>query len=358
MKSSRLVLLSAFVGLLISSGASSAGSPPYTPHRQTDAMTYNVYFGADLTPIIQAQTIPELLIATTTEWMQVQASDIPGRAAKIADEIAANAPALVGLQEVAQWSVGPAPTDTQVQYDFLDLILARLSADGAHYSPVAVQPDIDATAPMFDANSNIVFVRILDRDVMLARTDMPASKLKISNVQSATYSTLLVVPSPLGPITVPRSYIAADAKVRGKNFRFITTHLETFNSDINAAQGQELIDGPANTVLPVVAVGDYNSSANGGPDTTPTYAALLAAGFEDAWEVLNPNDPGNTCCQAPDLGNAISALYERIDLVMVRGGMDPAASSVINTEGSVQPFWPSDHAGVAATIRVPTRASR
>jgi endonuclease/exonuclease/phosphatase family metal-dependent hydrolase len=358
MKTSRLVLLSAVASLMIWSGASLAASRPYTPHRETDAMTYNVYFGADLTPILQAHTYLDLLLATTAAWMEVQASDIPSRAARIADEIAAKSPALVGMQEVAQWSVGATPDTTQVQYDFLELILARLSDDGAHYAPVAIQPDLDAVAPMFDPNFNIIFARAVDRDVMLARTDMPASNLKISNVQSATYSTLLVVPTLLGPVTVLRSYIAADVKVRGKNFRFITTHLETYDPNINAAQGQELIDGPAQTALPVVAVGDYNSSANGGPDTTDTYPALLAAGFEDAWAVLNPSDPGNTCCEAPDLSNPISALYERIDLVMVRGGMDPAASSVINTEGSAQPFWPSDHAGVAATLRVPTQALR
>ncbi|HLI81478.1 MAG TPA: endonuclease/exonuclease/phosphatase family protein [Candidatus Binataceae bacterium] len=336
---------------------SSHQSQPYAPNRETDAMTYNVYFGADLTPILTAGDFNDLLIATTAAWQQVVASDIPDRAAAIADEIAANSPALVGLQEVAQWSVGATPGTTEVRYDFLEFIQNRLAEDGAHYAAVAVQPDLDATAPMLDG-TNVVYARILDRDVMLARTDLPASALKISNLNSASYSNQLMFTTLLGPVTVPRSYIAADVKVRGKSFRFITTHLETFSAAINFAQGQELIAGPANTALPVVAVGDYNSSANGGADTTPTYGAMLDAGFEDAWEVLNPTTPGNTCCQAQDLGNATSELYERIDLVMVRGGMDPRASSVVTTEGSALPYWPSDHAGVAATLRIPTQTPR
>lgn len=85
-----------------------------------------------------------------------------------------------------------------------------------------------------------------------------------------------------------------------------------------------MVSDAANTSLPVVMVGDFNSNANGEPDlpdNTPTYSALIDAGFEDAWTVLNPGVTGNTCCQAPDLSNPTSDLSERIDLVLTRAGM-------------------------------------
>lgn len=320
-------------------------------------MTYNTYFGADLTPILQAPDSLQAAVATGAAWAKIQASDVPQRAARIADEIAFASPALVGLQEVAQWSVGPTASSTQVRLDFLQSLLDRLAHDRAKYTVVAIQPDLDTTAPMLDQSQNLSFIRILDRDVMLARTDLSSTTLQITNVHGQAYSTLLTVPTALGPFTIPRSYISADVKLHGNRFRFITTHLESFESHINAAQGLELIDGPGNTTMPVVALGDFNSSANGGPDTSGTYPALLNAGFEDVWASVHPRLPGNTCCQEEDLGNPISQLYERVDLVMVKGGVDPIWSFPVNTRFFSQPFWPSDHAGVAAVVRVPVQAS-
>jgi len=177
--------------------------------------------------------------------------------------------------------------------------------------------------------------------------------LKISNVQAHTYSNLLpVFSSVLGTIQVPRSYIAADVSLRGTAFRFITTHLETYDALTNDAQGEELIGGPANTMMPVVAVGDFNSSANGETDTSDTYPALLSAGFDDIWQDLHPRLVGNTCCQAEDLSNFTSQLYERLDLVMVKDGVSPLESHLVNLRFFTQPYWPSDHAGLEALLLI------
>jgi hypothetical protein len=58
---------------------------------------------------------------------------------------------------------------------------------GAHYAPVVVHNNLDATAPMLDRNFNIVFLRLVDRDIMLARTDLPAADLKISDLMAQTF---------------------------------------------------------------------------------------------------------------------------------------------------------------------------
>ncbi len=323
-------------------------------------MTYNVYFGTDLLPILRATTEAQLVAAVGAAWAEVVASDIPERAASIAKEIANSEPELVGLQEVAQWSTGPSPDSTTVQYDFLQLILNSLGADGAHYAPVVVKNNIDAAAPMLDGS----WVRLLDREAILARTDLPAAALKLSNPKAATFTTLLSFTSPvLGPITVPRSWLSVDAKVRGKVFRFITTQLESFDAPdhtIQQAQALELLSGsgPAVTTLPVVMAGDFNSDANGvGPDLTDTYPDLIDAGFQDAWAALYPGVPGDTCCQDADLSNEVSSLSERIDLVLTRSGMGDLSAEVVGDEtiSTSAPFWASDHASVTATLEVPTQ---
>jgi endonuclease/exonuclease/phosphatase family metal-dependent hydrolase len=90
-------------------------------------------------------------------------------------------------------------------------------------------------------------------------------------------------------------WIAIDAKVRGKTFRFVTSHLESFSAVIQELQAGELLSRPTNTALPVVLSGEFNSNANGLPglpDDTATYPDLIAAGFEDAWTAVS-SDVGN-----------------------------------------------------------------
>src|SRR5687767_1396805 len=66
-------------------------------------MTRNLYFGADLGPLLQAGNVPALIGATTVAYGQVVASDPAARIARIADEITAAQPHIVGLQEAVLW---------------------------------------------------------------------------------------------------------------------------------------------------------------------------------------------------------------------------------------------------------------
>ena len=68
---------------------------------------------------------------------------------------------------------------------------------------------------------------------------------------------------------------------------------------------------------------------------------------------------GNTCCQAADLQNAESALYERIDQIFITGvslrqGAAIRTATVGDQAASGRPagLWPSDHAGVVAHLPV------
>ena len=87
------------------------------------------------------------------------------------------------------------------------------------------------------------------------------------------------------------------------------------------------------------------------------YAAqlVLDSGAADAWGALFPGAPGPTCCQDPDLLNPVSALDQRIDLILVTGGLVPSAADVLGEDPAdvaASGHWPSDHAGVVATLDI------
>jgi endonuclease/exonuclease/phosphatase family metal-dependent hydrolase len=147
--------------------------------------------------------------------------------------------------------------------------------------------------------------------------------------------------------------------MRGRSFRFVTTHLDSSVPGIRVAQASELLRTAANTNLPVVMVGDFNISADTSLDPSfPAYQAMINAGFTDAWQSKRAPDPGFTCCQAGNLLNPASLLSHRIDLVLVRGEFGVADIDLIGNQQADRTssgLWPSDHAGLVATLRLPNR---
>ena len=334
--------------------------------RAVTVMTRNLYFGADLAPAIAAQTVPELIAAATHIFGVVQASDIPARLDAIAAEIAAARPDLVGLQEVALWrsqfppDFAPTPNATTVEFDFLQLLLDALAARGAAYEVVAVHVTNDleapALAPLAPGGVCCREIRFTDREVMLARARRaPNDPLVLSNLQDGTFAAQAVFPLPGGVLyRERRGWLAADVEVRGARFRFVTTHLlpEGPGDFIQVLQGDELVSGPAATTEPVVVVCDCNSRADG--TGTATYADLLGAGLADAWLEREPHLAGLTCCQAEDLRNPESLFDQRIDLVLVRGRAHVRQIETVGgepTDRTPSGLWPSDHAGVVATVQ-------
>lgn len=146
--------------------------------------------------------------------------------------------------------------------------------------------------------------------------------------------------------------------VEGQSFRFVSTHLESFLPAVQLAQVNQLFAGPLKTDLPVVLVGDFNAVTFF--QQTATYAHITAAGFTDAWAVAGFG-AGFTCCQQEDLCNATSRLSSRIDLVFFNGrfscidvdivGEDPL-DRVVSEKAWCGSIWPSDHAGVVATLEL------
>ena len=84
------------------------------------------------------------------------------------------------------------------------------------------------------------------------------------------------------------------------------------------------------------------------------YQALINGGLTDAWKLATP---GFTCCQDFNLLNSDSNLSFRIDLVLYRGDFSVGDIVLVgDTQADKTPsgLWPSDHAGVVATLHGPT----
>ena len=342
--------------------------------RSVTVMTQNLYQGTEFSHI-QAlagtnPTLAQALAATTADYGTYLATRFPDRAKQIAAEIAQNRPALVGLQEVATWHAGafdeqhPFALPTPVSEDFTEVLIAALAADGVHYAAVSRHDDNFTLAFPIVTPTGLAAVGMVESGVILARTDLPPGQLKLSNPQSGTFNARIpLIGNPLDPdpphgFQFTNSWQSIDAKVRGKSFRFITTHLDALapNGVVSGPQAQELLAGPASTSLPVILTGDMNSGLTSSP---AAYEAFLAGGLTDSWTAAGLGAPPLTCCHlAPnDLVSDPTATYtEDLDHIFTRGDL-----SVLNEHlvGNIAPnpapasfIWPSDHAGMVATLRI------
>jgi endonuclease/exonuclease/phosphatase family metal-dependent hydrolase len=336
--------------------SASASRRPSVPLK---VFTQNLYQGASLTPLLAVTSLEELVAAGAQVFAAVRATDFPERARVLAEAIEDAEPHLVGLQEVAWWrsqtpsDSNPAPNAQHTEYDFLAILLRELAKQGGRYKAVATVTNFDGEIPIA-GRTGLQDLRFTDRDVILARTDLPRKELSVSNAQSAHFVTNLAAPSPvLGTITILHGWAAVDVTLRGGAVRFVNTHLEVLAPGVQVAQGNELLAGPLVTSLPAVLVGDLNSAADG--SSTATYGNMLAAGFVDAWPQRRPAREGYTCCQAEDLRNKASTLTERVDLVLTRGEITAIQASRTGADArdkTSSGLWPSDHAGVSATLRL------
>ena len=341
---------------LLALAASIAGPPiaKADDDRGIRLVTQNMYVGSSNAALAAAQTPQQVLTAVATIYNNILASNPAERAAAMAREMARHRPDLIALQEAAMLRTGNGGPATTVRSDLLQSLLDELAALGHRYRAVAIIPGLDAQAPSalgFD-------VRITNQDAILVRDD-PSDAFQVSNLQIQQFGIRLTVPTFLGPFTDPRGWAAIDVKLRGQRFRFVTTHLDSSVPAIRLAQARELLLTAADTSLPVIMAGDFNIPADTSLDPSfPAYQAMIDAGFTDAWQSKWVPGPGFTCCQAENLRNATSLLSHRIDLVMFRGGSGVADISLIGdqqADRTASGLWPSDHAGIAATLRLPAR---
>jgi endonuclease/exonuclease/phosphatase family metal-dependent hydrolase len=306
-------------------------------------MTYNLDEGTDFTALLNAPSPQAIPAAVSEVFGEVVSSNIPARALALARQIAVAHPDLAGLQEASEWTV-----NGQVRYDMLASVLQDLNLLHQHYGVVIEAPAFAGQAP--DLAGDIIGFQ--DRNVILARTDLPHHELSLSNAQEGLFAARIIFPlgGPGGPvIAIVRSWAAVDVTDHGQQFRFVSTHLESGDPAVNLAQANEMLAGPANTPLPVVLSGDFNSPANG---TGNAFNLVIAAGFTDVWSSTHPDQPGFTASRQ-DLADPQPQETERIDFIFVRGGLSANRVRLVGNEPEDRTpsgLWPSDHNGVVATI--------
>ena len=353
---SSLKIVMLLFGFLLSLSGCERISDPMLPDDSTleteplTVMTYNVYVGASTHRLLAVENLLQVPQEVANMYNNVIASDFPSRAAAIAQSIKAYQPHLIGLQEISlirrqspgdRITGGLVPAE-EIIMDFLQILMDALQSEGLNYEVAAKVENIDIEMPMF-TDTGIDDVRLTDYDVLLVRGDVP-----ISRATSANYTNALAIEM-LG-LEVPRGYAAVDATVSGITYRVVNTHLESVTAENRVAQTQELVDILSNETLPIILLGDFNTRAPDGP----AYQILLSAGYVDVWQ-MDVNETGNTCCQAPELQNEASELYERIDQIFVRN-LELPTSIMTHTVGDkpserlASGMWPSDHAGVVAHL--------
>ncbi len=349
----RKIVAAALVAAISALGTMGPGAVSADSERTITVMTQNLYQGTELEHVVAAKTQQQLLLGVATDYGNVIATNFPERAAAMANEIARDQPTLIGLQEVALWRTqlpfNPTALPTTVSYDFLQILRDALAARGLQYTVANARDNFDVSAPgLF--SFGVMGVRLTEMSAILVKSNAHGAAVLLSNPQSGAFQNVSVLQTFTGPVRLGAGWLAVDVKQRGKTFRFISTHLDGFNVAIAGQQADELIHAAiAPTHLPVVLVGDFNSQP-----TDPAPAKFTALGFSDAWQTTSAAEAGLTCCQVPpdSIVNPVSRLSQRVDYVFSRGLSATDTHLVGDTPSSRTPagLWPSDHAGVVATL--------
>ena len=395
-------ILLTVVGALLTLGCLTA----YAGNEKADikVMTQNQYLGADLGPVITASTDQEFAVAIFVALQSIAANNYPERAQSLADSIADRQPHLVALQEVFAFDCIDYPFDSfdacplfdGVFNDHLALTMAALADRGADYDVAAEIQNLTIPTPfmlsvglpglpVFQLGSDvpILFVSVIDRDVILARGDIATSPVILNCLTQGpggigcNYENVATVSTLAGPIAQERGYVAVDAWVNGAEYRFVNTHLEVrilggdpTTAALQAAQASELnmtlaLTPSANPASRLILAGDINSAPTHvsiGPIVPPyqqfangltIFGDSAFLPMTDTWTLRPGNADGFTCCEAANLLNGSSEHGERIDVFFARPAPVKVKSNVMDaetTDKTASGLWPSDHASVIAEL--------
>ena len=329
---------------------------PSVPAGSITVMTRNLYVGASFSIMLGASTLDDVGDRAARIYARILSSQFPRRAEAIADEILQTRPDVVGLQEApliivqspGGLSIENKPQPKAVAMDYLRILLDALERRHADYAVAAIVSNTDVTAP--DRNGGAI--RFVDRDVILVRKDLPPGEMLVLNAQAKNFDMKLDLKIADNDVGLLRGWCSADVIVRGKLVRIVNLHLEEEYLDlIQSFQANELLTGQLQTNCRVIALGDFNAS-----EKSSTYKNFLKAGFKDSWPMVHSGEAGFSCCQDEDLLNPMPQLKERIDFILYHGSDisvdDVKLVGVRPSDRIPSGQWPSDHAGIVATLSI------
>jgi len=316
----------------------------------------NAYIGANIDRVLEVDPgdMQQVIQATTLSYQEIVQSEPPKRMAALAAAIIDRDADVVGLAEIYSLQVAEMASPTQLTtiFDFLDLLTQSLAARGGHYQVAVVSTESAVTLPVY-LEGRVKLARLVDHEAILVRSDLH-QPLRYDNAQTGHFENHIVLPE--AGIDLLRGWCSIDMNVRGERFRLLCSHLETEAvPQLQYAQARELLAGPADTTLPVLLMGDFNTDPLG-RDGSFTYPLFGQAGFADTWNVLNPHDPAGGLTWGHDalLADPSVKFDRRIDLILYRGArFAPASLVVVNPKiGTTAPLWFSDHAGVSSVFHL------
>jgi hypothetical protein len=212
-------------------------------------------------------------------------------------------------------------------------------------------------------------ISLTDRDVVLARDDVEITAAPIAR----NYTDIVEFSVLSSPVLFARGFVAVDVRIDGIPYRFVNTHLESADSGIRLQQARELTAFLDNSAVPVILVGDFNSSAPHGA----SYQHILSEKFVDVWtrnKLRRGYHEGYTSSHAKNLQNDSVSLSSRIDIVFARNqagkqnnpGIGPVAAYLVGDQLEDRIaipdadifLWPSDHAGVVARLQLPIQRAK
>lgn len=315
-------------------------------------MTQNLYVGADVDAVIGAlaspnpsDDLPALLFAIQT----LGETDFPARADAVAEAIARTRPQVVGLQEVSVIDIDLTGLGQPVviHLDFLAILQAKLAARGLNYTLAAQVQNI--TAVPFPG------ISLVDYDAMLVDAD----RVTITSAGGQNFAINVGVVAP--GVELKRGWVWARTTIDGQPYTFVSLHAEAdlggaHLDALRAAQIGEVV-GTVAADGRVVMMGDFNDTP-----TSLMHEVLSGAGFTDVWSALRPGAIGFTCCHLPNLSDQVADFSQRIDYIFTRGIGGPGGKLFGKIDrfgdvpadrlaGPAHRIWPSDHAGVTATLR-------
>ena len=338
-----LVLL-AIPGAALALAASAKKSQP-----DLTVMSRNLYLGADIIQLASAPDLAAEKANAKTLHATVDKTNFALRAKALAREIATYRPDVIALQEVARYfrsaDATPGQKATTPLYDWMKLLQKQLRARHQTYTDAAEQTEMDITVPSDDGYN----LRLKLGNAVLVRGGSGA-KVKVTGKLAGNFAAANQLHLTLKDgqaVQLTRGYAGIDGTIAGKKFRFLAPHAEAYSAAAAKGQFGELLAGAAKiTSRPVIIAGDFNSDPN---DPEPNaYKAVIAGGFVDTGKRVA------TCCQNEFLSNPASELKTWIDHIVVRPKAKVLSGKVFGNRPSdrIGGLWPSDHAGVTATIRL------
>ncbi|ELZ29940.1 hypothetical protein C474_12936 [Halogeometricum pallidum JCM 14848] len=321
--------------------------------------TRNLGLGANLFSLFLVESVQDLARTVGDLYVDIERSAPTERMRAVAGELARTRPDVVGVQEAALVrtdDVGDGgaggPDAETVAFDFLADLTAALDAEGEPYEVLQVTTNADAEFPGA-VDGDEIDVRLTDRDAVLVRAD---ADVHVDDTSSGTFEEALTVP--VGDdrtFRVDRGYGLVDATVRGASLTVVNTHLESVSERVRGAQAEELAAAIEPLDGPTVLLGDLND----GPAFEGGAYEMLSDGLTDAWASTRDGD-GHTCCRATTLDGP-GSMKTRVDHVLVGTGLastdawlvgaDAESRLTATVDGESRTLWPSDHAGVVATLR-------